>query len=275
MANKWIKLTGITKSPIVSKRTRFFYKIGVVSLQGRPRTYGKLTKGKRQPPMTFRAWFGSVEFIVPSYKLEEALEIEAIGKYTNEGMGEIIWKDAKYVHKPLDTKQKIRFRKMLPTNLTETQHKLLIAMLLHDCVHTERHNSKIYVKVELQDDYVSQLVNNHHNYQCDEREIPLLSILQYYDRLSSSLSRKFRFSTTSRYRVSELEKIDFHSLARDLEHRQHSLYALYSYIYKSQELKKVNEALVYGFSSLKNHMLLMVNLYLNDTRQSKVSLAEW
>jgi len=225
--------------------------------------------------MTFRSWFGSVELIIPAHKLDDALGFEAVGRYTNEGMGEIIWKDAKYVHKPLYTQQKIKFRKMLPTNLTEIQHKLLIAMLLHDCVHNERHNSKIYVKVELQDDYVSQLVNNHHNYEYDERDIPLLSTLQYYDQFSSSLSRKFRFSTISRYRVSELDKIDFHSLARDLEHRQHSLYALYSYIYKSQELKKVNEALMYGFSSLKNHMLLMVNLYLDDHRQSKVNLTEW
>jgi len=53
------------------------------------------------------------------------------------------------------------------------------------------------------------------------------------------------------------EKIDFHSLACDLEQRQNSLYALYSYINKSRELKNVNEALAYGFSSLKNHLLLM------------------
>jgi hypothetical protein len=208
--NKWMKLTGITKSPIVSKRTHFFHKLGVVSIQGRPRTYGTLTKGKRQPPMAFRAWYGSVEFIIPAHKLDDALGIEAIGKYTNEGMGEIIWKEAKYVWKPLNIQQKIKFRKMLPTSLSETQHKLLIAMLLHDCVHTERHNSKIYHEVAIQDEDVAQLVKDHHNYDMNDRELPLLPTLQYYDRLSSSISRKFRFSTTSRYRVSELEKIDFH-----------------------------------------------------------------
>jgi hypothetical protein len=104
----------------------------------------------------------------------------------------------------------------------------------------------------------------------DERKLPLLSVLQYYDRISSSISRKFRFTTQSRYRVSEIEKIDFQALARDLEKRQHSLYALYTYVRKSHELQKVNEALSYGFSSLKNHLLLMVNLYISDLRKDLV-----
>lgn len=136
--------------------------------------------------------------------------------------------------------------------------------LLHDFVHTERHSSKIYNEVNIHDEYVYQLVKNHHNYDKDEKELPLLSILQYYDRFSSGISRKFRWTTTSRYRVSEIDKIDFHALARDIEKRQHSLYTLYTYIRKSQELQKINEALRYGFSSLKNHLLLMVNLYFDD-----------
>ena len=152
---------------------------------------------------------------------------------------------------------------MLP-KLSKTQEKLLIAFLLHDCAHTERHNSKIYNEVDIHDEYVYQLAKNHHNYEIDYRELPLLSTLQYYDRLSSSISRKFRFSVTSRYRVSEMEKIDFNTLKRDLETRQYSLYALYSYVYKSRVLNKINETLSYGFSSLKNHLLLMVNLYMDD-----------
>jgi len=111
---------------------------------------------------------------------------------------------------------------------------------------------------------VHQLVKNHHNYEIDDKELPLLSTIQYYDRFSSSISRKFRWTATSRYRVSEIEKIDFQALTRDIEKRQYSLYALYAYTRKSQELNKVNEALAYGFSSLKNHLLLMVNLYIND-----------
>ena len=264
MVKKWIKLTGTTRTPIVSKRTHFFYKLGVVNIQGRPRTFGKLTKGERRPPMTFRAYFGSVEFIIPAHKLDEALGIEAIGKYTNQGMGKIIWKAAKHIQKPLHTQKKLKIRKMLPTNLSEMQEKLLIAFVLHDFVHTERHHSKIYTEVNITDKYVYQLVKNHHNYEVDERELPMLSTLQYYDRLSSGISRKFRWTALSRYRISEIQKIDFHALKRNIEKRQYSLYALYTYIRKSQDLQKVNEALSYGFSSLKNHLLLMVNLYIND-----------
>ena len=265
MTNNWFKLMGITKTPVISKRRQFFYKLGVITIHGRPRAFGKLIKGERRPPKTYRAWYGDIELIVPEHKLDEALAIDSIGRYTNEGMGQITWKEAKKLHKkPLHTPKKIRIRKKLPTNLSETQQKLMIAMLLHDFVRTENHTSKIYTELTISDDYIYQLAKNHHNYEIDDREIPLLSTLQYYDRFSSSISRKFRWTATSRYRVSEIEKIDFNALKRELETRQYSLYALYSYIFKSQELKKVNEALSYGFSSLKNHLLLMVNLYIDD-----------
>ncbi len=137
-------------------------------------------------------------------------------------------------------------------------------MMLHDFINTENHKSKIYIELSISDEYFYQLTKNHHNHAIDDRKVPLLSTLKYYDRLSSIISRKFRWTVTSRYRVSEVEKIDFNTLKEELENRQHSLYALYSYIFKSQELKKVNEALAYGFTSLKNHLLLMVNLYLDD-----------
>jgi sulfur relay (sulfurtransferase) DsrF/TusC family protein len=265
MAKNWYKLIGITKTPVVSRRRHFKIEdIGVVIIHGRPRAFSKLTKGEKHAPMTFRAWYGNVEFIVPKHKLDDALTLDSIGRYTNEGMGQITWKDAKILlKKPLHNPRKITIRKMLP-KLSETQEKLLIAFLLHDFVHTERHNSKIYNEVVINDEYVYQLVKNHHNYEIGDRELPLLSTLQYYDRLSSSISRKFRWTATSRYRILEIEKIDFHALARNIEKRQYSLYALYSHILKSQELKKVNETLSYGFSSLKNHLLLMVNLYIND-----------
>jgi len=265
MTKKWFKLLGITKTPVVSRRRRFFCKYGVITIHGRPRAFGKLTKGERRPPKTYRSWYGDLEFIVPEHRLDDALGIECLGSFTNEGMGQIQWKEAKKLHKkPLYTPRKTRIRRKLPTNLSETQEKLLIAMMLHDFVYTENHSSKIYIELTISDDYIHQLAKNHHNYEIDDREVPLLSTLQYYDRLSSIISRKFRWTATSRYRVSEIEKIDFNALKRELETRQYSLYALYSYIFKSQELKKVNEALAYGFSSLKNHLLLMVNLYIDD-----------
>jgi len=214
--------------------------------------------------MTFRAWYGTVEFTVPEHKLDQALALDSIGPYTNEGMGQIVWKSMKKLNKkPLCTPGKINIRKMLP-KLSDTQEKLMTAMLLHDFVHTSRHNSKIYNEVTIVDEEVYKLAKNHHNYNMDERELPLLSTLQYYDRLSSSISRKFRWSASSRYRVTELEKIHFNALKREIESRQHTLYALYTFVRKSQVLSKINEALKFGFSSLKNHLLLMVNLYIDD-----------
>ena len=137
-------------------------------------------------------------------------------------------------------------------------------MLLHDFVNTELHPSKIYAEVTIIDEDVYKLVKNHHEYNMDEKELSLLSTLQYYDRLSSSISRKFKWSAISRYRVTELEKIDFNLLKREIESCQHSPYALYTYVRKSQVLNKINESLIFGFSALKNHLLLMANLYIND-----------
>ncbi len=265
MPKNWLKLTGITKTPVVTKSRRIGIKdLGVITINGRPRAFGKLTKGERRAPMTFRAWYGNIEFVIPEHKLEVALSIDHIGRYTNEGMGQIQWKEAKRLYKkPLYVSRKITIRKMLP-KLSDTQHTLLISMLLHDFVHTERHHSKIYNEVDIHDEYVFHLVKNHHNYEINDKELPLLSLLQYYDMLSSRISRKFRFSTKSRYRASEIEKIDFDILKEEIETRQYSLCALYSFVYKSQQLNKINEALSYSFSSLKNHLLLMVNLYIND-----------
>lgn len=264
MTKNWFKLLGITKIPVVSRRRRFFCKYGVITIHGRPRAFGKLTKGERRPPKTYRAWHGDIEFIIPEHRLDDALGIDCLGNFTNEGMGQIQWKEAKKLNKkPLYIPRKTKIRKMLP-KLSETQEKLLIGFLLHDFVHTEKHNSKIYTEVNILNEYIYQLAKNHHNYEIEDRQIPLLPILQYYDRLSSSISRKFRWTATSRYRVSEIEKIDFDTLTKELEPRQYSLYALYSFINKSQDLQKINEALSYGFSSLKNHLLLMVNLYIND-----------
>lgn len=75
-----------------------------------------------------------------------------------------------------------------------------------------------------------------------------------------------RILYSSRYRATELEKIDFDGLKKEIESRQHSIYALYTYMRKSEVLNKINEALAFGFSSLKDHLLLMVNLYLDDLR---------
>jgi len=264
MPKKWAKLIGVTKTPVVSKKRHFGIKgIGVITINGRPRVFGKLKKGERRAPKTYRAWYGDIEFFVPEHKLDQALAIDSIGGYTHEGMGQIIWKRVQEIKKSLYTPSRIKIRKMLP-KLSEVHEKLMIAMLLHDFVHTERHPSKIYNEINITDEEIYKLVKNHHNYKMDERELPLLSTLQYYDRFSASISRKFRWFASSRYRADIQEEIDFDALKNELESRQHSLYALYTFIRKNQVLDKINEALPFGFSSLKNHLLLMANLYIDD-----------
>ncbi len=267
MPQKYFKLIGYTKTPIVSKRRHFgVTDVGAMTIKGRPRVFGKLTVGQRRAPMTFRAWFGNIEFIVSEHKLEEALAIDSVGSYTCEGMGRIFWTSLKKLKKkPLYTTRRIKIRKKLP-KLSDMQEKLIIAMLLHDFVGTDRHPSKIYTDVDIADEDVFKLAKNHHNYDIDEKDFLWLYLLQHYDRLSAMISRKFRWSASSRYRVTELEKIDFDVLKIEIERRQYSPYALYTYIRKCQAFDKISEALKFGFSSLKNHLLLMVNLYLDDLK---------
>ncbi len=268
MSQKYFKLIGYTKTPIVSRRRHFgVTDVGAMTINGRPRVFGKLTVGQRRAPMTFRAWFGNVEFIVPEHKLEKALAIDSVGSYTCEGVGQIFWTSvSEFKKKPLYISRKINIRKKLP-KLSDVQEKLIIAMLLHDFVSTDRHPSKIYTDVDIINDEVYQLAKNHHNYTIDEKDFPLLSLLQNYDRWSAMISRKFRWTAFSRYHVAESEEIDFNALKREIELRQYSPFALYTFIRKCNDLDKINEALTYGFSSLKNHLLLMVNLYLDDLKE--------
>ncbi len=127
------------------------------------------------------------------------------------------------------------------------------------------------LKKALIDEDVHNLVKNHCNYDIDERKLPILSLLQYYDRLAAAISRKFRWTTYSRYGAAETEAIDFDALKREIELCQYSPYALYSFVKKCQALDKINESLEFGFSSLKNHLLLTVNLYLDDLQDGMLS----
>lgn len=271
MSDKLLKLVGVTRTPIVVKNKHFFHKYGVITINGRPRVFGKLKKGERRPPKTYRAWYGEIEFIVPEGKIENVLAIDRIGRYTHEGMGQVSWLSVSETKKSLYSSRRLKTRKKLP-KLSNGQKKLIIAMLLHDFVNTELHPSKIYSEVDIIDEDICNLVKNHHDSDVNERKLPFLSLLQYYDRLSASISRQFRFSTFSRYQISQSEEnIDFNKLKRDIEVRQHSPYALYTFVRNSPHLNKINEALKFGFTSLKKHLLLMVNLYLSDSQDGMLS----
>ena len=55
-------------------------------------------------------------------------------------------------------------------------------------------------------------------------------------------------------------EIDFKQLKEEIEHNSQSAYKLYRLIYHSEELKRIVEAMDYKKSSLRTHLLLMVNI---------------
>ncbi|WP_048091432.1 hypothetical protein [Geoglobus acetivorans] len=125
---------------------------------------------------------------------------------------------------------------------------------------TSKHQSKIYCDVEIKDERVRWLCKNHH----ENFDDPELEIIQKYDRWAAAVERRIRFKTFSRYNLTAKSKIDFEKLKKEIESRQYSAYALYSFVYNSKELEVIAEDMDYGFTSLRRHLLVMVNLYLSS-----------
>ncbi|MHA1331969.1 MAG: hypothetical protein ACTSR2_12930, partial [Candidatus Hodarchaeales archaeon] len=104
-------------------------------------------------------------------------------------------------------------------------------------------------------------------------EEPLIKKFQYYDRLAASITRKIRSPIISRYNWQakrKLQKIDFKKMAKEIkEVSEKNLWNLYRYIYKSKELGLLNESMNYGHTTIKNHLLIIANLIVQDFRQTK------
>ncbi len=77
--------------------------------------------------------------------------------------------------------------------------------------------------------------------------------------------------TQTRYDF-ENGEIDFKQLAKEIEKRSHSAYKLYNFIYHSTELKRTVEAMDFKKSSLRNHLLLMVNLAINGYHMGTLNI---
>lgn len=56
-----------------------------------------------------------------------------------------------------------KIRKGLGINYPEELQRLLIALMLHDFVHTEKHPSKIFQQIIIEDEVVRDACLNHHN----------------------------------------------------------------------------------------------------------------
>ena len=146
---------------------------------------------------------------------------------------------------------------------------MLKALLLHDFVHTEKHQSKIYHQVDIENVEIRNTCLNHHNGK--EKENQLIPIVNYYDRLASYITRKKPYKITARYDFHNGE-IDFEKITKEIEALQDSAFKLYLYIYNSKELKRIVESMDYGKNSLRNHLLIMANLAINDYLSGKLKL---
>jgi hypothetical protein len=129
--------------------------------------------------------------------------------------------------------------------------------MLHDFVHTSKHQSKIYVELQVQD--LAEIKLHHESTQNS-----LINTFQRYDRIAAIKTRKVRSPRTNRYRWESKNTIDFETLTKELENLENNIWRLYEYIYESKELKQLNESLNYGHSSLQYHILLIVNLIVQD-----------
>ncbi|NHJ86812.1 MAG: hypothetical protein FK734_15225 [Asgard group archaeon] len=243
---------------------------------------GKLTKGERKAPIKLLAYKGYVRVTTIDRNEERGrknirsfLCRDYLGKKTTEGFGKVKWlnyREEQYQQKQQEPKRKkLKIRKGLGPNYQEELQKLLIALMLHDFVKTEKHPSKIFKEITIKDEEIKEACLNHHN--GEERKNQLLPLVKYYDHLAALITRKKPYQTLTRYDYLNGE-ISFEKLREEIEERQHSAYKLYNYIYNSEELKRIVESMTYSYSSLRNHLLLMVNLAINDYLRGKIVITK-
>ncbi|MFW9916439.1 MAG: hypothetical protein ACFFGZ_12610 [Candidatus Thorarchaeota archaeon] len=266
-------LEGEILTPIITKSATFHTEgCRIRILQPRRRYFNKITTGKPMLPYSFKAYLGKVELSrkiksiqAAKRKLKELLSIEAIGRFTAEGMGLVDWKLGRIdVNGQANQSQgrKIRIRKGLPRFLPKELQRLIQYALLHDFFHTSKHSSKIYVEPELEDLTLIELLRQHHT----ETENELIQQFQRFDRIAAIITRKIRSPRTNRYTWASQAQVDFEQLAIQIaEANKKGVWELYRFIYTSKELEELNESLEHGHNSLRNHLLLVANLIVQDS----------
>ena len=94
---------------------------------------------------------------------------------------------------------------------------------------------------------------------------PVIKIFQKYDHLAAIVTRNIRSPRTNRYNWASTSNIDFEKLAREIkEVAEKSIGKLYEYIYQSKELRQLNESLQHGHTSLRDHLLIITNLIVQN-----------
>jgi len=164
----------------------------------RRRWYGKITTAKPMFPYALICYLGFIELRYScenrqqaKQKLQRLLSIGQIGRYQSEGLGKIQWLQGRIVNTSETISKKsrrIRIRKGLPQDLPYYVRELVRYALLHDFVHTDKHSSKIYQEIPLDDQGYLDWLRQHHAETAD----PFLRTFQYYDRRAAIITRGIR-----------------------------------------------------------------------------------
>ncbi|MBN1328569.1 MAG: hypothetical protein JXA54_03760 [Candidatus Heimdallarchaeota archaeon] len=276
---KIITLIGRLETPIITykpfmKKNGCWIKVIKEPVGDRRPNYcpvGKLVKGQRKAPIIFNGFMGYVKVTSVDYssiKLKQRIELfvqkRFLGQYTNDGFGRVAWLNctmANFEPKQISYRKKFKIRKGLGVNYPKPLQRLLIALMLHDFVCTEKHPSKIYYEITIEDEEIREACQNHHNgYAIANQFVPLI---KRYDAIASFITRKKALKTISRY-DKENGVINFQELAKEIEVRRESAYKLYTFIYHSNALTRIIESMNYQKTSLRTHLLIMVNKAINE-----------
>jgi hypothetical protein len=253
------------------------------------RPYNVLTKNIPDIPYSYNSYFGEIEVtysanskIIVEKKLNQLEKIQAIGRYTKNGMGLISWKEYSIKESKLSIQDgrkaafQLKMSKTLPGNLPRKIKQLIKYGLLHDfyhCVNEKgvKYPSKIYVEPDINNSNLIRLIKESHLNTSNN----LVNTFKTYDQLAAYITRHKKSPKKSRYNwiASKMQRsIDFTRLAEEIAEivNRKSVYQLYNYVYNSKELHYLNESLDYGHTSLRTHLLLITNLILRDYREGKL-----
>lgn len=248
------------------------------------KTYAKLNPDTR----TSYLYVGYVGELLVAYKcrskrsgktkLRDLLQVQTVGKFQNEGCGQIKWlnysfaenrslKDRRPTKQP---KYKLKIRKGIPQNLHPAIKDLVRYGLLHDfyiCLKPDgtRYPSKIYLEPKINNKILFTLLKLSHA----KPDHILVNVHAKYDGLAASITRREKSPRNNRYNWKQVNSglvVDFHQLTEEIGNLvdNFSLNRLYHYIHQSVDLDLLNESFRYGHTSLKTHLLLIANLIIRD-----------
>ncbi|MFW9997732.1 MAG: hypothetical protein ACFFD4_37175 [Candidatus Odinarchaeota archaeon] len=152
--------------------------------------------------------------------------------------------------------------------MTDYQKELITYALLHDFYNSAKHRSKIYVEPELDNKELVERLRNHHNNSQDE----LVKTFRKYDHLAAITTRKIKSPRKNRYNWQASKKVDFNRLAADISELAGNVWKLYRFIHQNNDLELFNESLQHGHNSLRQHLLAIANLLVNDIQKDKKEL---